>query len=131
MNREDHLALLKDESRSVIERLRSAVLLELDYWSDPNKSPPNMAREEFERLLIYIPLNTSIQWKKRTSSSGTHGKTGEESVFNTEFEIIRGRYKYIYYLKGYFFDKDNLKGVCVQSFRLEKKLSRNILRSVK
>lgn len=131
MTREDNLKLLRDESKSVIERLRAAVKLELDYWNDPNKSPPNLTQDEFNKLLVYIPMNASIRWEKRKSLSGTYGATGEEEVFNTEFEIIRGKFKFIYYLKGYFFEKDNLKGVCIQSFRIDKKLPRTALKSVK
>lgn len=113
MTREDNLSLLRDESKSVIERLRAAVKLELDYWNDPNKSPPNLTQDEFTKLLVYIPTNASIRWEKRKSINGIYGATGEDQVFNTEFEIIRGKFKFVYYLKGYFFEKDNLKGVCI------------------
>lgn len=132
MKPEDHLALLKDGSKSVIERIKSALQLkEVDYWSDPNKSPPNLARDEFEKLVVYIPLNVHVKWTDRTSDAGPHGKTGEDKVFNLEFEITRGRFRYIYYLKGYFYDQTDLKGVCIQSFRLEKKIPRSVLRAVK
>ncbi len=131
MTREDNLKLLRDEGKSVIERLKAAVKLEVDYWNDPNKSPPNLSQEEFEKLLVYIPLSSPIRWEKRKSLSGTYGASGEDEVFNTEFEIIRGRFKFIYYLKGYFFEKGNLKGVCIQSFRIDRKLPRSALRTVK
>ncbi len=121
MTREDNLKLLRDEGKSVIERLKAAVKLEVDYWNDPNKSPPNLSQEEFEKLLVFIPLNSPIRWEKQKSLSGTYGASGEDDVFNTEFEIIRGRFKFIYYLKG----------VCIQSFRLERKLPRSALRTVK
>lgn len=132
MNTEDHLALLKDGSKSVAERIKSAIQLkEIDYWSDPSKSPPNLAREEFEKLVVYIPLNVLVRWTDRTSDAGPHGKTGEDKVFNIDFEIVRGRFRYIYYLKGYFYDKTNLIGVCIQSFRLEHKIARSALRAVR
>lgn len=131
MDQEDHLAILKDEAKTVVERIRAAVIgLELEYWDDPNKSPPNLAEAEFRRLLNYIPLHALVRWEDRKSLQGQHGLTGEERVFNINFEITRGRYTHCYYLKGFFFDKENLKGVCVQSFRLDKSVSRQRLRVV-
>ena len=85
MTREDHLILLRDESKSVIERLKAAVQLEVDYWDNPNKSPPNLSQDEFKKILNFIPLNSAIRWVKRKSTSGHYGKTGEGlSVVNYE-----------------------------------------------
>lgn len=130
MDQEDHLAILRDETKFVIERIRAAVKLQLDYWDDPNKSPPNLSVAEFLRLLNFIPRNLEPRWEQRTSSQGKYGLTGEDRVFNINFEIIRGRNKHLYYLKGFFFDRGNLKGVCIQSFRLEKTISRQKLRII-
>jgi hypothetical protein len=131
VTKEDHLAVLRDENKYVVERIRAASLLEMDYWCDPNKSPPNLSREEFKKLLVFIPITAPVRWERRTSDGGLYGRTGEDRVFNIEFEITRGRWRFIYYLKGYFFEKENLKGVCVQSFRLHKKMPKQFLRAIK
>lgn len=132
MNREEHLALLRDESKSVVDRIKSAIRLgEVDYWCDPNKSPPNLAREEFERLIVFIPSRILVRWEPRKSDGGPHGATGEDQIFEFEFEIPRGKYRFVYYLKGYFYDKSNLRGVCIQSFRIDRKINRGILRPVR
>jgi hypothetical protein len=72
-----------------------------------------------------------VEWKERESLQGPYGKTGEEKVFDAEFEVTRGRYRYIYYIKGYFFEKTELKGVCIQSFRIDRKIDRTTLRIVR
>jgi hypothetical protein len=130
MSEETNLAILRDLTKGVVQRIRAAVQLELDYWDDPNKSPPNLSRAEFHRLLVYIPLNAHVRWEERKSSQGTYGDTGEDQVFNIEFEIQRGRKKFVYYLKGYFFEKDELKGICIQSFRLERSYNIQKLRVI-
>jgi hypothetical protein len=56
-------------------------------------------------------------WKPRRSTSGEHGMTGEDEVFNFEFNYIVIGKTISFYCKGYFFDKEDLKGVTIQSFR--------------
>ncbi len=130
VDQEDQLSILQDETKTAVERLRAAVHLELEYWDNPSKSPPNLSLAEFLRLVKFIPLNAEVRWKQRTSTKGQHGRTGEDQVFNINFEIVRGRHSYLYYLKGYFFDQGDLKGVSIQSFRLEAKRTRQKFRIV-
>jgi hypothetical protein len=78
--------------------------------------------------MYFIPRGTAVRWEKRTSSKGKYGITGEDDVFNINFEIVRGRSRHLFYLKGFFFHKNDWKGVCIQSFRLEKTISRQKLR---
>lgn len=126
---EEHLAVLKDESKSLVLRLRSAAQLEVDYWKD-RKGQPNLDWDDFRKLINFIPLSTQVRWENRESDKGRYGRTGEDLVFNINFEVVRGRYKFAYYIKGYFFEKNNLKGVCIQSCRLEGKYDRRRLRII-
>jgi hypothetical protein len=129
MSKEDHLLVLRDESKYVVDRIRAAVQLELYYWKD-REDPPNLGEEEFRRILNFIPRGADVRWDERKSLKGPHGQTGEDKVFNVNFELIRGRFKFVYYIKGFFFDRDDLKGVCIQSFRIVSKINRTKLRVV-
>ena len=131
MSPEDHKAILRDEKRNVVERVKSAAKLELIVW-DKRVEPPNLSRAEFERLLPYMP-NVVAKWAPRESTDGAYGLTGEDNVFSFEFRIVRGRRVYEYYVKGFFFEKNALKGVEIQSFRLERSYEKGMtgLRLVK
>ncbi len=118
MSPEDHKAILKDEKRNVAVRLKAAAKLELVIWEHRGKDP-NLSRSEFEKILPFIP-NVEPKWDKRESSDGKYGATGEDNVFSFEFQVTRGRKVFVYYLKGYFFEKNDLKGVEIQSFRRER-----------
>lgn len=122
MSPEDELRLLtvlRDKERHCIERLKAAGSLELVFWDDPNKNPPNLSRAEFERALPTIP-QVQVKWSQRDSDKGKYGKTGEDQVFMFEFEVTSGRLVSTFYVKGFFFNKDDLKGVEIQSFRRER-----------
>ena len=123
MSHDDHLAVLRDEQRSVVERLRAGAKLELVYW-DQRVDEPNLSRDEFVRILPLIP-QTQVKWSPRESPSGKYGTTGEEQVFSFEFTLNFGRTVYVYYLKGFFFEKNDLKCVEIQSFRIHRKYPKN------
>lgn len=122
MSQDDHLLILRDPQRSVVDRIRAAVKSELVYWE--RKDKPNLARAEFERILPLIP-QVPVSWSKRESKNGKYGATGEDQIFNFEFALSFGRMKHTYYLKGFFFEKENLKGVEIQSFRLERRIPKS------
>lgn len=93
---------------------------QLDFW-EGRKNPPNLSLDEFKQVMNRVTIASNLKWIKRDSNSGPHGLTGEDDCFkfNCEaefggvFEIEAKRY----FVKGYFFDKGNLKGVVIQSFR--------------
>lgn len=117
MDQDDHLAILRDVQRSVIERIRAGAKCELVIWTRTDK--PNLSRAEFERILPLIP-KVPVKWAKRDSTNGKYGLSGEDEVFEFEFSLNFGRNVNLYYVKGYFFEKHELKGVEIQSFRLER-----------
>ena len=104
--RASRLKILQDTNNDLLVRLRVAVLLELDYWE--NRDPPNIPREQFKILVNNIPGNYQLSWKKRDSEKGLYGKTGEASVFEIKFERRFGRNNRRYYIKGYFFEENDL-----------------------
>ncbi len=122
MGPEDHKAILRDENKNVVERLRAAAKLELILW-ESRSDPPNLSRAEFEKLLPFVPF-VDPKWAPRESSEGKYGLTGEDSVFSFEFQVSMGRKVSVYYLKGFFFEKTDLKGVEIQSFRLVRRLEK-------
>ncbi|GAB4421615.1 MAG: hypothetical protein OHK0056_32520 [Bacteriovoracaceae bacterium] len=95
---------------------------ELDFWEN-RKNIPNLTRDEFYNVIYRIDRTINLKWIKRDSTNGPHGKSGEDSCFKFICEVNYGGIFNIeskwFFVKGYFFDKGNLKGVTIQSFRLE------------
>ena len=106
-------------SEKFLEKLRTALTLELEYF-DEEKSPPNMTRDKFlEIIKLANSADMTVRFDKRETTKGTRSKTGEAEVFHLNFEVYLAfrRRKVPYYCKGYFFDKDKLMGVFIHSFR--------------
>ncbi len=93
---------------------------ELDFWED-RRNPPNLSVDEFKIVLDRIYATENLKWVSRESEEGLHGKNGEDNCFKFECEIQFGGVFEIetkrYFIKGYFFEKTELKGVTIQSFR--------------
>lgn len=119
MEREEILGKLATPGLPFLEKLRLATVLEVDLWED--RKPPNLGENELRKLLKYIPANVRVTWGARDSFNGKHGKTGDDEVFKFEFSTKILGFETLYFVKGYFFDKGNCKGVCFQSFREEKR----------
>ena len=113
---EKHLKL-SDQSLSFVEKLKLAASYELDYWED-RANPPNVPVTVFRQIISYLPNSITPRYEIRKSTDGLHGKAGEDKVFNFEFPFFSYGRTILFYCKGYFFDKDNLKGVIIQSFRV-------------
>ncbi len=95
---------------------------EFDYWENRN-NPSNLSVDEFCQVLCRIDEALNLKWIPRESSKGPYGRFGENYCFKFDCEIKFGGIIDIetkfYFVKGYFFDRDNLKGVTIQSFREE------------
>jgi len=115
MVRENILARLADPKTLFLEKLWLAIWLEVDLWEDRN--PPNLGDHELKKLMRHIPANLQPTWSARNSQRGKHGKTGDDEVFKFEFKTKLLGFEMTYFVKGYFFDKGNCHGVCIQSFR--------------
>ena len=112
----DRHAKLTDPSLSFAAKLKLAVTFELEYW-ESRQHPPNISINVFRSIVQLIPDSVSPKWRERKSAAGAHGLSGEEHVFNFDFSVTAFGQSVRFYCKGYFFDKGNLKGVTIQSFR--------------
>jgi hypothetical protein len=95
---------------------------ELEFWED-RKNPPNLSVDEFKLVMARVDEAINFKWITRESDKGKHGKTGEDDCFKFNCKVEFGgifeiETKY-YFVKGYFFHKENLEGVTIQSFREE------------
>lgn len=92
----------------------------IDFWED-RTNPPNLTVDEFRQVMSRVFEVENLKWISRESFSGVYGRTGEEKCFKfncvAEFGGIFGIETKYYFVKGYFFDKENLIGVTIQSFR--------------
>ncbi|MBT3237081.1 MAG: hypothetical protein HN353_14080 [Bdellovibrionales bacterium] len=113
---------LTDEKSSFLKILRLASKEgELDYWWQRDH-PPNESHQAYLLFLKKVKGDIEPKWIERESSAGPHGILGEDLCFKFEASItILGR-KRRYFVKGYFFNKGDRKGVTIQSFREKQKL---------
>jgi hypothetical protein len=107
---------LSDPKLTFAAKLKLAVNFELEYWED-RQHPPNISVNVFHSIVQLVPDSVSPRWTERKSRAGAHGLTGEDEVFNFEFSVAVFSKEIRFYCKGYFFDKDDLKGIAIQSFR--------------
>jgi len=108
---------LSDDKASLLKVLRLAVNEgELDYWWE-RQNPPNEPPEVFRTFLKKVKGPVEATWIERESQAGPHGLLGEDECFKFEDEVSMLGIKKRYFIKGYFFNKGDRKGVCIQSFR--------------
>lgn len=111
--------LLKDPQLKFGERLKIAVKIDLVYW-DERKNPPNLPVEAFKNLIELIDDDAEAKkWTPRNSDQGTHAHDGEDDVFHYEFTVSGFGGRKTYYVKGFFFEKNDTRGVEIQTFRDE------------
>ncbi len=107
---------LADPKLLFVRKLQIAAAVELDYWED-RENPPNLSIHEFKRVLPLMPISLQAIWEPRKSTDGPHGNTGEKQIFKLDFQITILRKNIKFFIKGYFFDEGNCRGVTIQSFR--------------
>lgn len=121
MNKIDLKNLIDSKTEHFLKKLKHAGLNELEYWE---KRPENLSRE---LLVKYIKsINESKDYfpemSVRESDGGRYGETGFNWVFKLRDSfLIAGRRTEIY-LKGFFFEVDDPRGIEVQSFKKSIKL---------
>ncbi|MBF0361864.1 MAG: hypothetical protein HQK49_12675 [Oligoflexia bacterium] len=110
--------LLEDRTVDLALKIKRAAANDLEYW-DGEKNPPNLPRKSFEIFLDYLEegdvQNYSID--SRTSRKGKYGKTGLPWIFKFEHTTQILSVKKRYFCKGFFFEKSDLRGLEIQSFR--------------
>jgi len=107
---------LSDPTLPFAAKLKLAVSFELEYWED-RQHPPNISVNVFRSIVQLVPDSIAPKWRERKSVAGAHGHSGEEQIFNFDFSVSAFSKDVRFYCKGYFFEKGNLKGVTIQSFR--------------
>ena len=108
---------LSDENVSFIKKLKIAIGEgELDYWWERG-NPPNESSDIFRKFVKKLNFSFEPKWVERESEAGPHGLLGEDRCFKFESEISLLGLRKKYFVKGYFFNKGDLKGVTIQSFR--------------
>ena len=112
------IKLLADPKLSFTKKLWLAIQNDLDFW-EGRTNKPNLTKGQFHKLIRYIPAGLQPKWVPRKSEEGPHGEKGEDYCFKFEFAFTGFGKRQIYFVKGYFFDKGNCRGVTIQSFRLE------------
>ena len=91
---------------------------QVDIWMK-RYDKPNLNVRQFKLCIKKLKKKriNKITWSRRESEAGVHGLLGEDECFKFESDITLMGLKKKYFIKGYFFNKGDLKGVCVQSFR--------------
>lgn len=108
--------ILTEPNLPFVRKLQIAAASELVYWEE-RLDPPNLSIQEFKRVLALIPMATTPLWEPRQSTQGKYGKTGEKQIFKFDFQMTLLGKRHQFFIKGYFFEEGNLRGVEIQSFR--------------
>ena len=116
MDKADLKKTIESKKEPFLKKLKHAGLNELEYWE---KRPENLSRELLIKYLISIDETKEIypDMSVRESDGGKYGQTGFKWVFKLKdnFQII-GRNIDIY-IKGFFFEEHDPRGVEIQSFK--------------
>ena len=108
--------ILTEPNLPFARKLQIAAASELVYWEE-RLVPPNLTIQEFKRVLPLIAISTTPLWDVRKSTQGKYGKTGEKQIFKFDFQMTLLGKRHQFFIKGYFFEEGNLRGVEIQSFR--------------
>ena len=108
---------LSDENIGFAKKLKLAVNEGvLDYWWGRG-NPPNESPDVFRKFLKKLKNDVSPDFVHRKSVTGPNCLLGEKECFKFEQEIsMFGKIKR-FFVKGYFYNDGDLKGVTIQSFR--------------
>ena len=113
--------ILSDPQLLFVRKLQIAAASELFLWEE-RVDPPNLSILELKRILSLIPIGAKPIWEGRKSTQGKYGMTGERQIFKLDFHVTALGKRRDFFLKGYFFDEGNLRGVEIQSFRRKGRL---------
>jgi hypothetical protein len=109
-------ALIESKEVNFLRKLKYAGLNELEYWE---KRPENFSREILERYFKSIDETRELfpEMEVRESDGGKYGATGFKWVFKLKDKFsIMGKSIDVY-LKGFFVEEGDPRGVEIQSFK--------------
>jgi hypothetical protein len=116
MNKADLKNLIESKQERFLKKLKFAGLNELEYWE---KRPENLSRELLVKYLNSIDETKEIypEMSVRESDGGKYSETGFKWVFKLKGSfLVAGRMIEIY-LKGFFFEEHDPRGIEIQSFK--------------
>lgn len=116
MNKADLNQLISSKEERFLKKLKYAGLHELEYWE---KRPENLSRELLVKYLASIDEKKELspEMSVRESDGGKYGETGFEWIFKLRDNfLVIGRRTDIY-LKGFFFEENDPRGIEIQSFK--------------
>ena len=116
MNEADLKVLIESNQELFLKKLKYTGLNELEYWE---KRPENLSRELLVKYLNSIDESkeTYPEMSVRESDGGKYGKTGFKWVFKLRDSFLVVGRKTEIYVKGFFFEIDDPRGVEIQSFK--------------
>lgn len=116
MNEADLKKLIESKNELFLKKLKYAGLNDLEYWE---KRPENLSRELLEKYLISIDETKEVfpDMTIRESDGGKYGETGFKWVFKLKDSFLIMGKKVEIYIKGFFFEENNPRGVEIQSFK--------------
>lgn len=108
--------LINSKEELFLKKLKYAGLNELEYWE---KRPENLSREILVKYLSSIDETKELfpEMSVRESDGGKYGETGFKWVFKFKdsFNVLGRKTKI--YMKGFFFEENDPRGIEVQSFK--------------
>lgn len=116
MDKAELQKLINSKEELFLKKLKYAGLNELEYWE---KRPENLSREILVKYLSSIDETKELfpEMSVRESDGGKFGETGFKWVFKFKDSfIVMGRKTEIY-MKGFFFEENDPRGIEVQSFK--------------
>lgn len=116
MNKADLNKLVGSKEEPFLKKLKYAGLNELEYWE---KRPENLSRELLVKYLNSVDETKELfpEMSIRESDGGKYGETGFKWVFKfRDSFLVLGR-KIDVYLKGFFFEESDPRGIEIQSFK--------------
>lgn len=116
MNKADLNRLIDSKEERFLKKLQYAGLHELEYWE---KRPGNLSRELLVKYLASIDETKELfpEMSVRESDGGKYGETGFKWVFKLRDSFLVIGRKTDVYLKGFFFEENDPRGIEVQSFK--------------
>ncbi|MCY4643352.1 MAG: hypothetical protein OXB88_01920 [Bacteriovoracales bacterium] len=116
MNKVDLKKLIESKDELFLKKLKYAGLNELEYWE---KRPENLSRELLVKYFHSIDETREIypDMSVRESDGGKYGLTGFQWVFKLRDSFLVMSKKIDIYIKGFFFEENDPRGVEIQSFK--------------
>lgn len=116
MDKAELQKLINSKEELFLKKLKYAGLNDLEYWE---KRPENLSREILVKYLSSIDETKELfpEMSVRESDGGKYGETGFKWVFKFKdsFNVLGRKTKI--YMKGFFFEENDPRGIEVQSFK--------------